>query len=81
MTVRALAVLSDGTITRTITADPAMIALNVSDGESLFQIVDDDGALVDDANIVVSETGALQLKPGAPSDFGLPGGSLELVLA
>ena len=79
MSVRAVSVLSDGTITKTITADPAMIALNVYSGETLFQLTNDDGLFVDDANVVVNESGGFELKTGAAGSPSVPGGILELV--
>ena len=79
MSVRAVSVLSDGTITKTITADPAMIALNVYSGETLFQLTNDDGLFVDDANVVVNESGGFELKPGADGSPSVPDSILELV--
>lgn len=79
MSVRAVSVLSDGTITKTITADPAMIALNVCSGETLFQLTNDDGLFVDDANVVVNESGGFELKTGAAGSPSVPGVILELV--
>lgn len=79
MIVRGVSVEGSGRIVRTISARPAKLGLNVGVGETLFQITDDDGSFVDDAHLVVSETGAFTPTPDAPEGVVTPGGELQLV--
>lgn len=70
---------SSGTIHRTLSGDPAMFAVQVQMGESLFALTEDDGAFIDDANILLSETGDWEVREGAPETVTVPGASLELI--
>lgn len=46
-----------GAIKRKVSGDPAMFALQVGPGESLFALADDDGSFIDDALVVVDGAG------------------------
>lgn len=79
MSVRAVVVQPDGTIARTVTTDPTMLALNVGDGEALFQLTDDAGGVIDDAHMRVDETGSFTWKDEPPPDRFLPPATLQYV--
>lgn len=58
-----------GVIKRKVAGDPTMMALQVGPGESLYALAEDDGALIDDRHLIVSETGEWEAAPGAPEGF------------
>lgn len=68
-----------GAILRTVTAPPEMLAANVTTGESLFVLTEDGGAWIDDANLIVSETGVLEPSPTAPEGTTAPAHELQYV--
>lgn len=68
-----------GAILRTVTAPPDMLALNVTTGESLFVLSNDDGRWIDDGNLIVSETGVLEPGPSAPEGTTAPAYDLQYV--
>lgn len=68
-----------GVIRRTLSGDPALFAIQAVSGESLFALTEDDGFFIDDANMIVSETGEWEALPGAPEDFAPPSSQLELI--
>ena len=68
-----------GEILRTVTAPPEMLAANVTTGESLFVLTEDGGAWIDDANLIVSETGVLEPSPAAPEGTTVPAHELQYV--
>ena len=68
-----------GAILRTVVGPPEMLALNVSTGESLFVLSGDDGLWIDDANLIVSETGVLEPGPSAPEGTTAPTYELQYV--
>lgn len=70
-----------GVILRTLSGDPAMFADQAEVGESLFALTEDDGFFIDDANLIVSETGEWEVLPGAPGDLDPPTSPLELIPA
>lgn len=70
-----------GAVRRTLSGDPQMFALQVDTGEALFALTDDDGFFIDDANLIVSETGEWEVLPGAPEDLEPPTSQLELIPA
>jgi hypothetical protein len=78
---RALVIdTATGVISRTIDGDPALFALQIAAGESLWAIgEDDDGAKVDDAWVVVNGDGELELLGGAPGGVSAPAVTLEFV--
>lgn len=79
MSVRAISVASDGSIKKVIVGDPTMLAINVEGGDLLFQLTEDDGGFIDDAVLVVSETGSIAAKPGYEGPVFIPSHNLELV--
>lgn len=82
MTARALVVdAATGEIKRKIVGNPAMFALqaDTDSGEALFALVEDDWTFVDDANLLVSETGEWEPREGAPEWVTLPGAMIEYV--
>ncbi|KQW79707.1 hypothetical protein [Brevundimonas sp. Root1279] len=68
-----------GAIRCTVIAPPEMIALQVTEGESLFVIIEDDGFCIDDGHIVVGESGSLERAPGAPESVTPPAYDLAYV--
>lgn len=68
-----------GEIKRKVTAPPAMLAVQAGDGEAVFALVDDDGGHIDDANLIVGETGDWEVKEGAPEGLSLPSASIEYI--
>ena len=68
-----------GEIRRKITAPPTMFALQAEEGETLFALVDDDGAHIPDGHLIVSETGAWEPREGAPEGLTLPVATIELI--
>lgn len=75
---RILAVeTTTGVIRRKILTPPDQAELQLRPGESLFVIIDDDGLCIDEANVVVSETGEWEASPTAPPDVVLPDRSME----
>lgn len=82
MTDRTLVVDDvSGAILRTIVAPPEMLSLNAGTGESLFVVTADDGLTIDDAHMIVSETGILTLAEGAPEGLTAPAYELQYVPA
>lgn len=80
MTDRALIVDSvTGAIRRVLTMPATMLALNVHAGETAFQITNDDGLHIDDANLLIDETGEWAVRDGAPVGVTVPGVQFELV--
>lgn len=68
-----------GVVRRQIWAQPTDLAANVGTGESLFLIVGDDGAKLDDANLLLDENGDWAEAEGAPEGLTPPSGTLQLV--
>jgi hypothetical protein len=68
-----------GAILRKITASPTMFAIQAGEGESLFALVDDDGAHIPDGHLIVSETGEWEAVEGAPEGLALPVSTIELI--
>ncbi len=68
-----------GAILRKITAPPTMFAAQAETGESLFALVDDDGAHIPDEHLIVSETGEWESVEGAPEGLTLPVSEIQYV--
>ena len=79
MSARAVVIDGGGIILRTVRAVPTDLVLQAGPGESLFAVVEDDGAYIDDAVVVVSETGELALIAGAPMGSTVPDLSIEYI--
>jgi len=77
--MRAVIIDSGGVILRTISSPPELFGIQAAMGESVFALTNDDGASIDDANVVVSEEGSFEAAPGAPMDTSIPSSPLELV--
>lgn len=73
MSARAL-IIDDatGAILRKLVGSPSMFALQAGSGQSLFALVDDEGGHIDDAHLIISETGEWEAAPGAPEGLTLP---------
>ena len=78
---RALVIdTATGVISRTLDGEPALFALQLGAGESLWAIGEgDDGGKVDDAWVIVNDAGELELLGGAPAGVGAPAVTLEFV--
>lgn len=81
MSPRTLVVDATGRILRTITAPPSMLAANVRDGESLFLVENDDGLVINDGLLVVSEAGEIAPAESAPEGMTVPGYDLQYIPA
>lgn len=64
--MRAIVVDGEGRILRTVTCDPDIMHLQARPGETLFALTEgDDGQVIDDGAVRVSEDGALTASPNA----------------
>lgn len=78
--MRAIVVeTATGVIRRKITASPAMFGAQGDEGESVFALVDDDGAHIADDLLIVSEAGEWEAVEGAPEGFELPVADIQYV--
>lgn len=68
-----------GEIKRKVTGDPAMFGSQRGAGEYLFALTDYDGQSIDDANLIISESGEWEAKEGSPVD--LPPFTIEYIAA
>lgn len=79
MSVRGVVIDGDGAILRTVVTAPELLAIQIGDGESLFQVTEDTGAFIDDAVVVVSDAGSFAVAEGAPEGSSAPDLPIELV--
>ncbi|WP_420478224.1 hypothetical protein [Brevundimonas sp. FT23028] len=80
MSARAILVdPTTGVILRVLSGEPTMFAQQVAGSELLFAITDDPDGLIDDRNLIISETGEWEVLPGAPEDFAVPTSLVELI--
>lgn len=70
--MRAIIIDDAGKILRTVTCDPLLMVLQANPGESVFALTEgDDGALINDASIRVSEHGEFISSSGEAPDIEL----------
>lgn len=80
MSVTAIVIdATTGAIKRKITGDPSMFAAQAGAGEAVFALTDYEGQSIDDAHLILSETGEWEAKAGAPEGVDLPTANIEYI--
>lgn len=73
---------ASGVVDRVLVGDPAMMALQVGVGQSLWVLGDgDDGAKIDDRWVIVGEGGVFEILPGAPAGVVVPSAEIHFVMS
>ncbi|CAN7167761.1 hypothetical protein [Brevundimonas sp. LjRoot202] len=68
-----------GVIKRKVMSSPTMLAVQVGAGEALFALVEDDGQVIADDYLGITEAGEWAAKPGAPEGLTVPAAELQYV--